>query len=89
VNGVAASRRVGEENLPLQGANDLLPPDAQIECLPTKNQCETAKRRLAKRLGRPISAIGGYYSRGGGDATPLVLPELLKYLISRLQRNHN
>jgi hypothetical protein len=89
VNGVAASRRVGEENLPLQGANDFLPSEAQIECLPTKKQCETAKQRLAERLGRPVSAIGGYYSRGGGDATPLALPELLKYLISRLQRNNN
>jgi hypothetical protein len=88
-NGVAASRRVGEENLPLRGANDLLPPEARIECLPTKNQCETAKVRLAKGLGRPVSTIGGYYSRGGGDATPLALPELLKFLISRLQRNHN
>jgi len=88
-NGVAASRRVGGENLPLQGANDFLPPKARIECLPTKQQCETAKQRLAKRLGRPVSAIGGYYSRGGGDATPLALPELLKYLVSRLQRNHD
>jgi hypothetical protein len=88
-NGVAASRRVGAENLPLRGANDLLPSEAQIECLPTKKQCEIAKVRLAKRLGRPVSAIGGYYSRGGGDATPLALPELLKYLVSRLQRNHN
>jgi hypothetical protein len=88
-NGVAASRRVGEENLPLQGANDFLPPGAHIECLPTKTQCEAAKQRLARRLGRPVSAIGGYYSRGGGDATPLALPELLKYLVSRLQRNNN
>jgi hypothetical protein len=46
-----------------------------------------AKARLAKRLGRTVSAIGGYYSRGGGDATPLALPELLKFLVSRLQRN--
>ena len=88
-NGVGASRRVGEESLPLFGANDLLAPDARIECLPTMRQCETARRRLAKRLGRPLAAVGGYYSRGGGDATPLALPELLKYLVSRLKKNTN
>ena len=88
-NGVAASRRVGKENLLLIGTNDLLEPDAWIECLPTKEQCETARRQLAKRLGRPLSAIGGYYSRGGGDATPLALPELLEFLVARLKRNPN
>jgi hypothetical protein len=86
-NGVAASRRVGGESLPLRGANDLLPAGARIECLPTPRQCEQAKALLAKRLGRPVSTIGGYYSRGGGDATPLALPELLKFLVSRLLRN--
>jgi len=88
-NGVAASRRVGVENLPLQGANDLLAPEAQIECLPTPIQFRMAKERLAKRLGRRVSTIGGYYSRGGRDATPLALPELLKFLTSRLKRNNN
>jgi hypothetical protein len=88
VNGVAASRRVGEENLPLYGANDVLAGDARIECLPTMQQCEIAKRRLAKRLGRRVSAIGGYYSRGGGEATPLALPELLTFLTSRLKREN-
>lgn len=86
-NGVAAARRVAGENLPLQGANDFLPRDAQIECLPTTAQCEIAKRRLAKRLGRPLRGIGGYYSRGGGEATPLALPELIEFLISRLKRD--
>jgi hypothetical protein len=85
-NGVPASRRVGQENLPLVGANDLLAPGSRIECLPTTEQCETARQRLAKRLGRPLSAIGGYYSRGGGDATPLALPELLEFLVARLQQ---
>jgi hypothetical protein len=84
---VVASRRIGEENLYLQGANDLLAAADRIECLPTPRQCEVAKERLAKRLGRSISVIGGYYSRGGGDATPLALPELLRFLISRLKQN--
>jgi hypothetical protein len=85
-NGVSASRRVGSENLELRGANDILPAGSQIECLPTPQQCEAAKRQLAKRLRRPVAAIGGYYSRGGCDATPLALPELLTFLVSRLER---
>jgi hypothetical protein len=85
-NGVAASRRVGKENLPLYGANDLLAHDERTECLPTVEQCQAARRSLAKRLRRPVAAVGGYYSRGGGDATPLALPELLEYLIARLKR---
>jgi hypothetical protein len=85
-NGVASARRVGDRNLPLQGVNDLLAPEEWIECLPTVKQCELAKRRLAKRLRRPVSAIGGYYSRGGGEATPLALPELLDFLVSRLDK---
>ncbi|HEV2522650.1 MAG TPA: hypothetical protein VGT24_09755 [Candidatus Acidoferrales bacterium] len=83
-NGIASARRVEQEILPLQGANDLLAMGDQIECLLTVKQCETAKARLAKRLGRRVSAIGGYDSRGVGGATPLALPEMLKFLISRL-----
>jgi hypothetical protein len=85
-NGIASARRVGADNLPLEGANDLLSPADRIECLPTVKQCESAKRRLAKRLKRRVSAIGGYYSRGGGGATPLALPELLSFLVSRLDK---
>lgn len=88
-DGVSATRRVGKQNLPLHGANDLLPPGDRIECLPTMEQCKAAKARLAKRLGRRVSAIGGYYSRGGGGATPLALPELLQFLIARLKRKSN
>jgi hypothetical protein len=83
-NGVAATRVAGKKNLPLQGVNDLLAPGDRIECLPTVKQCALAKARLAKRLRRPVSAIGGYYSRGGGGATPLALPEMLEFLIARL-----
>jgi hypothetical protein len=86
-NGVPASRRVGKEALPLHGANDTLKAADQIECLPTPEQCEAAKRSLAKRLGRSVSAIGGHYSRGGGGATPLALPELLTFLVARLERD--
>jgi len=63
-HGVATSRLVGGEKLYLQGTNDLLPADYRIECLPTPRQLEAGKQRLAARLGRPVSSIGGYYSRG-------------------------
>jgi hypothetical protein len=83
-NGVAASRRVGSTNLALLGANDRLPPDRQIECLPTPQHCADAVRRLARRLGVGMSHARGVYSRGGADATPLALPELLDALMARL-----
>jgi hypothetical protein len=86
-HGVATSRLVAGVKLGLQGANDQLPPDFRVECLPTPKQLEAGKRRLAARLGRPVASIGGYYSRGGGGATPLALPELLRYLVSRLARD--
>jgi hypothetical protein len=85
-HGVPSTRRVDGRNLELRGVNDRLPPGQGIECLPTPQQCAQAKLRLGRRLGRPVSAIGGYYSRGGGDATPLALPELLAFLIRRLER---
>jgi len=86
-NGVAASRKVGADHLDLIGTNDLLPPESAIECLPTPEQCDSAKRRLAKRLRRPLRAVGGHYARGGCGATPLALPELLTFLAARLERD--
>ena len=86
-NGVAAYRQVGTEHLALIGTNDILPAGSAIECLPTPQQCEAAKRRLAKRLRRPLKAVAGHYARGGCGATPLALPELLTTLVARLQRD--
>ena len=84
-NGIAASRRVGLTSFELLGANDHLPPDQQIECLPTPQHGKDALRRLARRLRVNISHAKGAYSRGGTDATPLALPELLDVLIARLR----
>jgi hypothetical protein len=84
-NGVAASRHVGSGSLLLLGANDHLPQDRQIECLPTPQHGADALRRLAHRLGISMSHARGAYSRGGTDATPLALPELLDVLIARLR----
>jgi hypothetical protein len=83
-NKVPASRKVGNERLKLIGANDLLPPELQIECLPTPAHCKDAILRLANRLGTDPARVGGTYSRGGADATPLALPELLDVLVRRL-----
>jgi hypothetical protein len=80
-NKVPAFRRVGDENLTLIGANDRLPAELKIVCLPTTAQCQKAQERLAKRLGCGVRRVGGVYSRGGGGATPLALPELLDDLI--------
>jgi hypothetical protein len=85
-NNIVSSRKVGPERLALTGANDLLTDDLKIECLPTPEHCQDAIQRLAKRLGVPTSRVGGTYSRGGADATPLALPELLDVLIQRIKK---
>jgi hypothetical protein len=85
-NRVPASRKAGAERLELVGANDLLPDSLKIECLPTPEHCRDAVRRLARRLGTDPSRVGGTYSRGGADATPLALPELLDVLVRRIKR---
>jgi hypothetical protein len=84
-NQVVRFRKVGAGRLALIGANDRLPADLRIACLPTLVQCRDARQRLAVRLGCPVSRVGGAYSRGGGDATPLALPELLDDLIAALR----
>ncbi|MBY6091959.1 hypothetical protein ACX9MO_11885 [Pseudooceanicola sp. 502str34] len=81
---VPAYRKVGDARLDLVGANDHLPEGLKIEALPTTDQCKDAIRRLAERLGTDESKVGGVYSRGGANATPLALPELLDVLVSRV-----
>jgi hypothetical protein len=81
---VRSSRRVGTTRPELFGANDHLPPAHQIECLPTPQQCAEAVVRLARRLGTNIRQAQAVYSRGGANATPLALPELLDVLVGRL-----
>ena len=81
---IAASRLVGTQRLVLRGANDFL--DRPIECLPTLAQCSAARHRLAARLGLTIRQAGGVYARGGMNATPLALPEMLDVLVARLMQ---
>jgi hypothetical protein len=84
-NNVVGFRMVGDERMTLIGANDRLPAPLAITCLPTLAHCRTAIERLAARLGRDVSEVGGAYSRGGGNATPLALPELLEVLVAALR----
>jgi hypothetical protein len=84
-NKVAAWRRVGTDRFGLIGANDRLPSERNIECLPTRQQCADAIRALASRLGVTAEHAKGFYARGGADATPLALPELLDVLVARLR----
>lgn len=81
---VPAFRRIAGANHALLGTNDLLPPELHIECLPSAEDCKDAIIRLAKRLNTDVSRVGGTYSRGGVNATPLALPELLDTLVARL-----
>jgi hypothetical protein len=86
VNKVVAKRRVAEGWLDLVGANDHLPPDLAIECLPTLDQCRDSVTRLAARLGTDMSHANAVYARGGASATPLALPELLDVLVARIEQ---
>lgn len=84
-NKVVARRKVGDGWMALTGANDLLPPDLAIECLPSIADCRDAVPRLARRLGTDLAHANAVYARGGANASPLALPELLDVLIARLQ----
>jgi hypothetical protein len=83
-HGIVATRQVGAERLALTGANDLLPPALQLHALPTREQCHAALLRLAARLGCTPAQAAGPFGRGGGNATPLALPELLEHLLAEL-----
>jgi len=83
-NKVVSRRKVAGQWMQLKGANDTLPQDKQIECLPTLEQCREALARLAVRLGTDTKHANAIYARGGANATPLALPELLDVLMERL-----
>lgn len=85
-NNVASRRKVGNGFMELVGANDGLPQDLRIDCLPTIEQCKDAVVRLAKRLDIDTAHATAIYSRGGANATPLALPELLDVLLERINR---
>ena len=85
-HGIAATRMAGAERLALIGVNDLLPPELAITCLPTREHCDDALLRLAARLGVTPRQATGPFGRGGGDATPLALPELLETLIAATRK---
>jgi hypothetical protein len=81
---VATSRMVGGRRLELIGANDYLPPEHRIACLPLPSDCQHAVERLSQRLMVDIPKATAIYARGGNNATPLALPELLDVLVGRL-----
>lgn len=81
---VITSRKVGNKRLDLIGANDHLTAAQRITCLPLPDDCKDAIERLANRLGIDIPHATGIYARGGANATPLALPELLDVLVRRL-----
>lgn len=83
-NKVVSRRKVAGSWMPLTGANDHLSAEQRIECLPTLEQCRTAVARLAVRLGTDTKHANAIYARGGVNATPLALPELLDVLMERL-----
>jgi hypothetical protein len=85
---VSTSRKVGAKRLELIGANDHLSAERRIACLPVPDDCKTAIARLSHRLKIDIPRATAIYARGGANATPLALPELLDVLMKRLAHNH-
>jgi hypothetical protein len=85
---VATSRRVGAKRLELIGANDHLLKESRIACLPAPDECKRAIERLSRRLKIDIPRATAIYARGGANATPLALPELLDVLVERLAGAH-
>jgi len=84
IHQVATSRMAGGKRLELIGANDHLPVQRRIDCLPTRDDCRHAIERLSHRLKVDVSKATAIYARGGNNATPLALPELLDVLVRRL-----
>jgi hypothetical protein len=81
---VSTSRKVGPKQLELIGANDHLAKELRIACLPEPDDCKKAIERLSRRLKIDIPRATAIYARGGMNATPLALPELLDVLVKRL-----
>ncbi|WP_454617685.1 hypothetical protein [Bradyrhizobium cenepequi] len=84
---VTTSRKVGSKRLELIGANDHLAAGQKIACLPMPDDCKLAIQRLSQRLGIDVPKATAIYARGGANATPLALPELLDVLVKRLASN--
>ena len=84
---VVTSRKVGTKRFDLIGANDHLPAALRIACLPTPQDCKDAIKRLSLRLEIDMPHATAIYARGGANATPLALPELLDVLARRLAQN--
>jgi hypothetical protein len=85
---IATSRMVAGKRLDLIGANDHLTSERRITCLPLPADCKRAVERLARRLKTDIAKATAIYARGGNNATPLALPELLDVLVHRLAGEH-
>jgi hypothetical protein len=85
---VLTSRKVGAKRIELVGANDHLPTELRIACLPLPDDCKNAISRLSRRLEIDLARATAIYARGGVNATPLALPELLDVLVKRLVQNN-
>lgn len=87
VHHVTTSRKIGSKRFELIGANDHLAAGQTIACLPMPDDCKLAIQLLSRRLGIDASKATAIYARGGANATPLALPELLDVLVKRLASN--
>jgi hypothetical protein len=77
----------GGARLELVGVNDLLAAELAVSTLPLPEHCDDARARLQDRLGGSKGQAMAVFSRGGGGATPLALPEMLDILIAAINRS--
>jgi hypothetical protein len=82
-SGIRTARRIAGQNHALVGVNDLHP--HLVTIVPRKEEWEDIFKRVEARLRAhdrsvTMARVRGYFSRGGGGATPLALPESLETL---------
>src|SRR5260221_7514654 len=85
---VLNSRKVCAKRIELIGANDHLAAELKIACLPLPDDCKNAIARLSCSLKIDLPRATAIYARGGANATPLALPELLDVLVKQLAHNN-
>ncbi len=85
--GIAGTKTAGGRRLRLIGVNDRVP--GLVDIHPTRREADEALDRLTARLraedpATTRRAAQAVYARGGGGATPLALPEMLRVLMGLL-----
>jgi hypothetical protein len=84
--GLPAYKLTSEGRVPLVGVNDRMP--GLVDVVPSAKELsaihQTLGERLFQRADMTPGRVRAYFARGGGGATPLILPEMLATLSHHL-----